>query len=288
MKEFSFTVFPNENYVDLRLYQFGCEQCKPLHSFGPFIRNHFLFHYILSGRGQLEATSADGADHIYDLGAGQGFLICPGLVNTYSADEREPWRYMWVEFDGLRAKELLNNAGLTSMSPIYMAGDPEADSALRNAMESIIDNPDAPPVRLIGYLYLFLDTLIQASASKRDRRSTELRDFYIQEAVTYMEQNMQRSVTVEEIADVCRLNRSYFSKLFRESMGCPPQEFLIRMRLSRAAELMRDGNLSIGEVSAQCGYPNQLHFSRAFKKRYGVSPREWRSQNASSPRPAGK
>ncbi len=42
MKEFSFTVFPNENFVDLRLYQFGCEQCKPLHSFGPFIRNHFL------------------------------------------------------------------------------------------------------------------------------------------------------------------------------------------------------------------------------------------------------
>jgi AraC-like DNA-binding protein len=105
-----------------------------------------------------------------------------------------------------------------------------------------------------------------------------LRDFYIQEAVTYIEQNYQRNLTVEELADVCKLNRSYFSKLFKESMGCPPQEFLIRMRLSKATGLMESSSASIGEIAAKCGYPNQLHFSRAFKKRYGVSPREWRVQ----------
>ena len=284
MKDFSFSVFPNENYVDLRLYQFGCEQCEPLHSFGPFIRNHYLFHYVLSGRGQLLSADEEGDTRTFSLEAGQGFLICPGLVNTYSADERSPWKYMWLEFDGLRAKDLLTNAGLTSRDPIYLAGDPEADSALRGAMGYIVENPDAPPVRLIGQLYLFLDALILASASRKNSPRTELRDFYIQEAVTYMEQNLSRNVTVEEIADVCGLNRSYFSKLFRESMGCPPQEFLIRMRLARATELMRAGEMSIGEVAARCGYPNQLHFSRAFKKRYGVPPREWRSQNGAPPK----
>jgi AraC-like DNA-binding protein len=86
-------------------------------------------------------------------------------------------------------------------------------------------------------------------------------------------------LTVEEIAEVCKLNRSYFSKLFKETMGCPPQEFLIRMRLSKATELMKTSPASIGNISQICGYPNQLHFSRAFKKRYGLSPREWRSQN---------
>ncbi len=88
-----------------------------------------------------------------------------------------------------------------------------------------------------------------------------------------------RSVTVEELAGVCKLNRSYFSKLFKENMGCPPQEFLIRLRLAKAAELMKGTGNSIGDISVMCGYPNQLHFSRAFKKRYGVSPREWRVQN---------
>ena len=84
---------------------------------------------------------------------------------------------------------------------------------------------------------------------------------------------------MEEIAGACKLGRSYFSKIFRESMGCPPQEFLIRLRLSRATELMKISSATIGGISASCGYPNQLHFSRAFKKRYGLSPRQWRDQN---------
>ena len=49
MKDFSFSVFPNENFLDLRLFQYGWEQCAPLHSFGPFVRNNFLLHYVISG-----------------------------------------------------------------------------------------------------------------------------------------------------------------------------------------------------------------------------------------------
>ena len=64
-------------------------------------------------------------------------------------------------------------------------------------------------------------------------------------------------------------------------MGCTPQEFLIRQRLTNAAELMRLTNLPIKTIAAQCGYPNQLHFSQAFKKYYGQPPREWRKQNDS-------
>ena len=54
---------------------------------------------------------------------------------------------------------------------------------------------------------------------------------------------------------------------------------MIRLRLSKAADLMKGTNQSIGVIAVRCGYPNQLHFSRAFKKRYGISPREWRRQN---------
>ena len=55
-------------------------------------------------------------------------------------------------------------------------------------------------------------------------RGVQLKDFYNQEAINCMEHNYQREISVEELADVCKLNRSYFSKLFKDSIGCPPQE----------------------------------------------------------------
>lgn len=286
MGNYSFSIFPNENFLDLRLYQYGWEQCAPLHSFGPFVRNHYLFHYVISGQGYLDADDGNGVNRRYLLSANQGFLICPGQVTTYSADRTRPWKYAWLEFDGLRAMEFLESAGLTVDQPIYNPRTTAQGEAVRDEILYIAGRSDAAPLHLIGHLCLFMDGLIRSSVTRQEPRATQLRDFYIQEAVTYMEQNYQRDLTVEEIADVCRLNRSYFSKLFRENMGCPPQEFLIRLRLSKAADLMKNSRSSIGDIAAMCGYANQLHFSRAFKKRYGLSPREWRSQNR--PRPVGE
>ncbi len=279
MDNFSFSLFPNENFLDLRLYQYGWEQCAPLHSFGPFVRNHYLFHYVLSGRGFLDADGRDGVTRKYHLEADQGFLICPGQVTTYCADRDEPWKYVWLEFDGLRAAEYLGSAGLGPAQPIYRPLSPALAQPVRDTMLYITEHSEASTLRLIGHLCLFLDALIQSSSTRQALRGGRLQDFYIQEAITYMQHNYQRELTVEEIAGVCKLNRSYFSKLFKENTGCSPQEFLIRLRLSKAADWLKGTSRSIGEIAALCGYPNQLHFSRAFKKRYGISPREWRNQN---------
>ena len=279
MEDYFFSIFPNENFMDLRLYQYGWEQCAPLHSYGPFVRNHFLFHYVISGRGQLDSAGQDGASRLYELMPNQGFMICPGQVNTYRADENDPWKYVWLEFDGLRAAEYVDNAGLGLSQPIYHPLSEAQGEAVRDTMLYITDHNQASALHLVGHLCLFLDELIRSSATRRELRGGQLRDFYIQEAINYMEHNYRRELTVEELADVCKLNRSYFSKIFKENMGCPPQEFLIRLRLSKAADWLKGSVKPIGEIAALCGYPNQLHFSRAFRKRYGISPREWRIQN---------
>lgn len=64
-----------------------------------------------------------------------------------------------------------------------------------------------------------------------------------------------------------------FKGLFRTCV------FLIRLRLSKAADLLRTTSVSIGDICASCGYPNQLYFSQAFKQHYGLPPREWRAKN---------
>ena len=103
MSEPVFSIFPNENFVDLSLYQYGMEQCPPAYSFGPATRNHYLFHYVLSGTGRLMANDSRGISHEYQIRSGEGFMIFPRQINTYIADPKLPWEYIWIEFDGMRA-----------------------------------------------------------------------------------------------------------------------------------------------------------------------------------------
>ena len=66
-------------------------------------------------------------------------------------------------------------------------------------------------------------------------------------------------------------------------IGKSPQEFLISYRMTKAAELLKLTSLSIADIGNAVGYPNQLHFSRAFKNTYGTSPRSWRTENKLEP-----
>ena len=277
-KQTKFHVFRDERFIDLNLYQFGWEQTAPAHSFGPYARNHYLFHYVIDGRGVLLANEKE-----YQISAGHGFLVVPGQITSYAADDHDPWEYTWVEFDGLRAHESLSLAGISGSQPIYTARSPEAGRLLQDEMLYIVNHADASPIHLIAHGFLFLDQLVQSSAGRRPPSEYRLRDFYIKEALTFIEQNFQRDVSIEEIAAVCGLNRSYFGKVFREAVGESPQAYLLHYRMARAAQLLKETRLSIGEIARQVSYDNQLHFSRAFKNVHGVSPREYRSAHMLEP-----
>lgn len=279
MDNLLFSVFPNENFVDLSLYQFGWEQCTPAHSYGPAARNHYLFHYIISGTGTLMADDSNGDTQEYQVRSGQGFMIFPGQINTYISDKELPWEYVWIEFDGLRVKEVMDIAGISPDHPIYHARYKDLCQSMMEEMLYIAQHGDASPFHLIGHLYLFIDYFTQSAASMKLRQGGRLRDFYIHEALVFIEHNFQNDVTVEDIAATCGLNRSYFGKIFKDTIGKSPQEFLMSYRMSKAAELLKLTDLSISDIGNAVGYLNQLHFSRAFKNIYGISPREWRNQN---------
>ena len=278
MSESVFSIFPNENFVDLSLYQYGMEQCPPAYSFGPATRNHYLFHYVLSGTGRLIANDSKGISHEYQIRSGEGFMIFPRQINTYIADPKLPWEYIWIEFDGMRAREIIETAGLSPDHPVYHASYKDLRENMKDEMIYIAEHHDATPFHLMGHLYLFIDYLSRSSSSQITA-SGRVRDFYIKEALNYIEQNFQNDISVENIASFCGLNRTYFGRIFKETVGKSPQQFLLSYRMAKAAELLKLTELSISDIGNAVGYPNQLHFSRAFKNVYGVSPREWRNKN---------
>lgn len=273
-----FSVFPNENFVDLSLYQYGMEQCAPAYSFGPATRNHYLFHYVLSGTGRLIADDSKGISHEYQIKSEEGFMIFPRQINTYIADPKLPWEYIWIEFDGMRAREIIETAGLSPDHPVYHASYKDLRENMKDEMLYIAEHHDASPFHLMGHLYLFIDYLSRSSSSQITT-SGRVRDFYIKEALNYIEQNFQNDISVENISSFCGLNRTYFGRIFKETVGKSPQQFLLSYRMAKAAELLKLTELSISDIGNAVGYPNQFHFSRAFKNVYGVSPREWRNKN---------
>ena len=279
MPDFMCNVLLDERFMDLNIYQYGYEKCQPLHSYGPFIRNNYLFHYVISGKGTLQVENSDKTSSEYKIQAGSGFLIEPGQITTYFADRAAPWEYCWVEFGGLRAREILESADLSRKNPVFLPQASENGETVKKEMLYLTSHSGESSLHLIGHLYLIMDALVQGSSRKREIQGGKLSKFYAREAVAFIEQNYARPITVEDMAARCKLDRSYFGKIFKDTMGESPQTFLIRYRMSQAAQLLVTTNLSVGDVSVRTGYPNQLHFSRAFKKTYGVSPREYRQMN---------
>ena len=139
------------------------------------------------------------------------------------------------------------------------------------------------PFHIIGHLYLFLDYFMRSAATVRMNHSGKIRDFTSKKHYLILSKIFRTILSIEDIASFCGLNRSYFGKIFHDSIGKSPQEFLISYRMTKAAELLKLTSLSIADIGNAIGYPNQLHFSRAFKNIYGTSPRSWRNENKLEP-----
>ncbi|MBR2067737.1 MAG: AraC family transcriptional regulator [Solobacterium sp.] len=270
-KKYRFHVAQDDLFIDLNLYQFGWEHCDSLHQFGPAIRNHFLFHYVIQGKGRLEING-----QTYMLKAGQGFLICPGQISSYFADLEDPWFYAWIEFDGLRARQSLTLAGISETQPIYI---PKSNSNHRveEYLLQIVKDAEKPTLYLTGLGMILLNEIAETSKSAVHYEKKKIRDFYMREAINYIQANYNRDISIEEIADSSGLNRSYFSRIFKETFNQSPQKFLLQYRMNKASELLRQTQMSISDIATSVGYENQLHFSRAFKNTYGTSPSNYRN-----------
>ncbi len=289
-----YTIFPNEYYMDIMLYQHGFERCVPGYSFGPAVRSHYLFHFVYEGSGTLYATSRDGMQHSYHIEKNQGFLISPKQITTYVADPDTPWEYAWVEFDGAKATEWMNQTGLSADNPVYTCKDPSSLPVIQKELktlvagtaktESIASDPStfssvSTSLFQIGHFYLFMDVLMHSSAHYNSTGNMNQKDFYIREAVSYIEQNFSEPITIEDIADFCCLNRSYLGKIFKDALNKTPQQYLIYYRMKQATQFLKYTNMSVGEIGKAVGYPNQLHFSRAFRNVYKMPPTKWREKN---------
>lgn len=94
-------------------------------------------------------------------------------------------------------------------------------------------------------------------------------------ALTFMEANLGRRLTLDAVAASAAVSRFHFARLFRITTGHSPMEFLMRARIARSKHLLERGNTSVCEVAAALGFCDQSHFTRTFRRITGMSPRDF-------------
>lgn len=274
---------PPQGQMDLSLLFFGKEECVPDHSWGPGLRDSYILHYIHSGCGVFTIH-----DQTYRLQAGQGFLIPPGTLVYYCADEQDPWTYSWFGFRGLHAKSLLQRSHLSSHHPIFQAAYmSKTDATERGSVSGFETYHDelmaareerSRDVLSLSILYRLMAELIQSSPEALAQPKPSVsKEAYVRQAIEFIENNYSQRISIMDIARSVGLDRTYLSGLFKSQFGLSLQTFLLEYRMNRAAELLQNKDLSISDISRSVGYIDPFLFSKMFKKVTGLSPRHMRN-----------
>ncbi|GGG87636.1 AraC family transcriptional regulator [Paenibacillus radicis (ex Gao et al. 2016)] len=269
---------PPQRQMELRLRFFGEEHCQPLHSWGPGLRDLYIVHYVHSGKGQFSTGG-----ETYKLTAGAGFLITPGTLVHYTADDTDPWSYSWIGFDGLHARAFLQRAGLSVSQPIFHAnnGNDAENNWFEDAYRLLMDayQRESSDIWEQSVLYRYIAELVECSEARSpEPKRANSKEVYMSQAITYIENSYSQKTTVQDIAQAVGLDSTYLSGLFKQQYGLSLQLFLLQFRMNRAVELLANPDLTVSDIARSVGYTDPFLFSKMFKKTIGIPPRAYREQ----------
>ncbi|KNY24960.1 AraC family transcriptional regulator [Pseudobacteroides cellulosolvens] len=267
--------YMNSN-IDLSLYNYGLEHCKPGYFGTQDIMDQFSIYFILDGTGSCNINNQN-----YSLEKGSGFLIPPDCLSYLKSSIETPLTYYWIGFDGINASYYLKRAYIDQQNPIFTFEKTEFVKSCFNEMLKTQSNDDNREIKLHSLLYLLLLFLIEnAKIINTNKRSNNTRYSYINQATQFIYSNYSKKITVHDIAKYLSLDRKYLSKIFHEILNTTPKEFIIKYRIEKACELLTNPSNTISYISNAVGYNDPLQFSKIFKKSKGISPKKYKDAAA--------
>lgn len=269
MAHFFSDYYVHTNLIPTDIYpvQYGEEQCRPGHHFGPCVRNNYLIHYVYSGKGIFRIREKE-----YELQEGQLFLIPPNCSTYYRADNNTPWLYRWVEFNGSMAATLLSDAGLNADSPTLT----DIDFAIGGSLKAIVEKGETSFEPLMSLFWQFLSNLKGQTEPERMENNAM---GYINQAELFIKNNLHKNISVQSVADYIGIDRSYLCRLFNEVKSISPKQYIDTLKMHRAGQYLKINSISVTEIAFSLGYCDCHAFHKAFKKHYGCSPSSWRTKS---------
>ena len=270
----------------------GRQDSSPGELAGPAGREHYVLYFCLEGRGEYQFRDTHCA-----IGPGEGFLVPPGEVVSIRADQKEPWKLIWVGFTGCRAAEYLGRCGLGKENRAFRCDVPEQLERCVQEMVRCEMLGRGHEFLLLGELYRFLGWIAR-SAEEPDRLSVLVICEMLVHAISllykkwrpfsadcpeWMQALLQKIHSPEYIscsaADVYRLagySPPVVIQYFRQYTGDTVTAYLTKAKMDFACSLLLTTQMTTIEIACQLGYSSLSHFNKCFRNHTGKSPREYR------------
>lgn len=237
----------------------------------------FQFMFMVGGRGT-------GGYQGKPWSAEKGHVVLMDLrqPHWYWADPNDPWEMFWLRFDGPGIAAIVDSILDTAGSPVIPFG---SEKNLRRdfaALFSIMKRrPPAYDAWICHYLSALLANVMEGLQRHQPPRiekvALENAPAGISAALELLRSQHARTLSLDEIARAARMSLFHFTRRFKESTGFTPMEYLEKYRISRAQDLvLARTQMRLKEIAGAVGYGDPAYFSRIFRKRTGVSPREYR------------
>ncbi len=124
-----------------------------------------------------------------------------------------------------------------------------------------------------GLFFQFISVIVDAQKNLMPKVDVNT---YVSHMVKYIHNHIEEPVTVQDVADYVNLTRCYATTIFTKYTGMSPKDYIQNCRLTKARHMLESSSLTIAGIAYSCGFKQSESFIKAFRKRYNISPSEYR------------
>lgn len=234
---------------------------------------YFVLEYITQGRCTLQI-----ADREYQLKKGDLAGFSPKTFHHYKCCPKEPMQHYFIAFTGTEADKLLQISGIKQKG-VLNADKYSQTGYLIEKIFSIAKQSRAYS-RQLSTCYLRALLLEQSFNSSFEDTNSSVSMATYNQCKKYIDEHFSiPQISPSFVARKCGINVRYMSRLFKGIADIQPRQYIDRLKLNKAVSMLLTTNLSISRIAYSIGYLDQYHFSRNFKKAYGLSPNNFRKSH---------
>jgi AraC-like DNA-binding protein len=232
----------------------------------------YQIQLVVKGKGYLWWKG-----ELYSLECGDVFFIDLSQSSHYYADEKDPWEAIWIHFGGNQADffyQLFRND-----RPVLSLAEPETFQLMLKQMFEQYENASIGNELLAASTLVTLMSMLvvgQMRATSPAKSNGMQHRETIAKAISYIEAHVSESITIDDISKAVAISSFYLSRLFSAYTSYTIKEYILKYRLISAKQLLANTELTLLEIADLCGFSDQSHLGRAFRKYEKTTPKKYR------------